>query len=225
MTLVMLAAVMFGWFQSAQKDDQPLASGTNPAHLSCTVWTGKDWTKPKARTVRTQVKQSSLGYRAYGEVSVTVQDGDCDNTTALYVAAPGAKAYKVVYTTTEGGGNGIRLLDWSPRGDRLLGELTFWTYESDAGYGYIPVIYDASTSSAREVRAMDQALVRFFGSGCSFEDHVRGWRTDGQLLVRASRSLAPEEDEEDSCVKEPRFFVYDLQKDILKSVMARSKPK
>ena len=178
MNLVMLAAILFGWFQSSQKDDLPLASATNPAHLSCTVWTGKVWSKPKARSARTPVKQSPKGYRAYGEVSVTVHDEDCENTSALYVAAPGATEFKIAYTTSQGGGNGIRLLDWSPSGDRLLAEITFWTYESDVGFGYLPVIYDASTNSAREVLAMDKALVKLLGSDCGFEDHVRGWKSE-----------------------------------------------
>jgi hypothetical protein len=225
MTLVLLAAILFGWFQSSHKDDQPLVSATNPAYLSCTAWTGKEWSKPTARSARTPVMQSPKGYRAYGQVSVQVSGEDCENTTRLFVATPTAKEFKVVYTSSEGGGNGIRLLGWSPDGDQLLAEVTFWTYESDVGYGYIPLIYDSSTNSAREMQAMDKALVRFFGSGCVFEDHVRGWRSGGQLLVRVSRSLTTEADEEDFCVKKPRLFAYDIQKDTLKSVPTINKPK
>jgi hypothetical protein len=106
----------------------------------------------------------------------------CENTTTLFVAAPASKEFKAVYTTSEGGGNGIRLLDWSPSGDRLLAEVTFWMYESDAGFGYIPVIYEVSTMSARELRAMDKALIRVLGSKCVFEEHVKSWRTDERFL-------------------------------------------
>ncbi len=223
MGFVMFAELLFSWLQSPHKNDEPLVSATNPAYLSCTVWTGKEWSKPAPRSARTPVTQSPKGFRAYGEVSVHVNGADCENTTALFVAAPGANEFKAVYTTSESGGNGIRLLDWAPNGDRLLAEVTFWTYESDAGFGYIPVIYDASTNSAREVRAMDKALIRLFGTGCSFEDHVTGWRVDGQLLVRVTRSLSTEEDEESSCVKAPQLFVYDLQKDALQHLQSNRK--
>ena len=64
MILVMLAAILFGSFQSSRKDNQPLVSATNPAYLSCTVWTGKGWSKPTARSARTPLKQSPKGYRA-----------------------------------------------------------------------------------------------------------------------------------------------------------------
>jgi hypothetical protein len=223
MILVMLTAILLGWLQSPRKDDGPLVSATNPTYLSCTVWTGKDWSKPAARSARTVVKQSSKGYRAYGEVSVTVHYEDCDNTTTLYVAAPGAKEFKVVYTTSQGGGNGIRLVDWSPSGERLLAEITFWTYESDVGFGYLPVIYNASTNSAREVQSMDKALVGLLGSDCGFEDHVRGWRTEEQLLVIVSPSLGVEQDEESSCVKQPRSLLYNLRNDTLQTIPAQNK--
>ena len=140
-----------------------------------------------------------------------------------HIAAPGATEFKVAYTTSQGGGNGIRLLDWSPSGDRLLAEITFWTYESDAGFGYLPVIYDAPTNSAREVQAMDKALVGFLGSDCVFEDHVRGWRSEERLLVRVSPSVGVEEDEESSCVKQQLLFLYDLRKDLLQPFQAKSK--
>jgi|SRR5580692_2122840 hypothetical protein len=220
MMLVTLAAILFGWLQSSPKGDQPLVSATNPAYLSCTVWTGREWSKPAARSARTPVRQSPQGLRAYGEVTVKVSGEDCENTTTLYVARRGAKEFKIVYTRSESGGNGIRLLDWSPDGGQLLGEVTFWTYESDAGYGYIPVVYNASTDSAREVPAVDKALIRLFGSGCGFEDHVTGWRTERRLLVRVTRSLSTEGEEENFCVKEPQLFVYDLGKDRLEPSQA-----
>jgi hypothetical protein len=224
MTLVILAAILFSWLQSSQKDDQPLVSATNTAYLSCTVWTGKEWSKPTARSARTPVKQSPKGYRAYGEVSATVDGDDCDNTSSLYVAAPGAKEFKVVYTTSQGGGNGIHLLDWSPNGNQLLAEVTSWTYESDSGFGYLPLIYNSSSNSARELEAMDKTLTRFFGANCDFQDNVRGWRNDEQLLVRVSPPLTTEEDEEYFCVKRPRLFAYDLQKDTLQSISTKTKP-
>lgn len=224
MVFVWALAALLGSWQSADKKDQPLVSATNPVYLSCTVWTGKDWSKPTARSARTPVKQSSKGYRAYGEVSVEVSGEDCENTTKLYIAKPNENEFKVVYTTSEGGGNGIRLVSWSPSGEKLLAEVTSWAYESDAGFGFIPLIYDSSSNSAKEIQTMDKTLMRLLGSACSFEDHVRGWRTDERLLVRVSPSFGVDEDEDSSCVKEPRLFLYDLQKDALQPIQTQPKP-
>lgn len=221
MVFVWALAALLGSWQSTDKKDQPLVSATNPVYLSCTVWTGKDWSKPAARSARTPVRQSPKGYRAYGEVSVEVNGEDCENTTKLYIAKPNESEFKVVYTTSEDGGNGIRLVGWSPNGDRLLAEVTFWAYESDAGFGFIPLIYDSSSNSAKEVQAMDKTLMRLLGSGCSFEDHVRGWKTDERLLVRVSPSFGVDEDEDSSCVKEPRLFLYDLQRDTLQPIQPK----
>jgi len=58
MMLVTLAAILFGWLQSSPKGDQPLVSATNPAYLSCTVWTGREWSKPAA--TRTQPGKSQV---------------------------------------------------------------------------------------------------------------------------------------------------------------------
>jgi hypothetical protein len=215
MLTMLLVTMLSGLLPSQQKNDQPLVSATNPVYLSCTVWTGRSWTKPAGRSARTPIKQSPKGYRAYGEVSVVVHGEDCENTTSIFVAAPDAKDFKLVFSTSESGGNGIRLLGWSPIGDRLLGEITFWTYESDIGFGFIPVIYDVSTNSAKEVRAMDDTLMRILGKDCGFEDHVQGWENEQRLLVRISPYVGVDEDEGSSCVKEVRWFFYDLKKDLL----------
>ena len=119
----------------ANKNDEPLVSATNPTYLSCTFWTGKTWSKPAARSARTPVVRSPRGLLAYGEVKVEVQNEDCENTTTLYVAAGEGKEYRSVYKK-DGGGNGIRIIGWSPDGDRLLVEVTSWIYERRVEQAY-----------------------------------------------------------------------------------------
>ena len=82
----------------AQKADSPRVSATDSYFLSCTVWTGHDWTKPTERSARTQVLVSPNGLRAYGQVSVAIKDGSCENTTTLNVASNSGQAFRVVYT-------------------------------------------------------------------------------------------------------------------------------
>jgi len=62
MFIALTLAMLFGWWQSADKKDQPLVSAMDPAYLSCTVWTGKEWTKPAARSARTPQLTSSKAF-------------------------------------------------------------------------------------------------------------------------------------------------------------------
>jgi len=228
MNALIVLVLLFAWPQSADSKDQPLVSASDPAHLSCTVWTGKSWTSPKARSARTPQKQSAKGFVAYAEVKVAANGAECENTTTLYVAAGPGEKFRSVYAKgpSESGGNGIRLVGWSPSGDQLLAEVTVWEYETDTGTGYIPVIYNASTNSTKELLVLGKALGRFFGADCEFEQSVRGWRNDQQIIVRVSRTPSSEEYEQHFCVDRPKLFAYDLQKDTLESIRpSPTKPK
>src|ERR1700686_1255899 len=144
--IVLLLSVFVG--QDTRSSSGPLVSSTDPFYLSCTVWTGNAWTPNTARSAQTKEIESRLGYRAYGEVQVTVdKDGSCKNTTELFVASPGDQAFKLVYSQapSDNDGNGIRLIGWAPSGDKLLAEVNLWRYETDGGYGHVAVVYDGST--------------------------------------------------------------------------------
>jgi hypothetical protein len=208
MAAVLALAAILGLWQSAEKNDQPLVSATDPTHLSCTVWTGKSWTTPAARSARTPQKQSSKGFVAYAEVKVAVNGEDCENTTTVYVASSPTEKFRAVYlkSPSESGGNGIRLIGWSPNGNQLLAEVTVWAYETDTGYGHIPVIYDASTNSTKEISALGKALDQFFGADCEFEQSVQNWRNDQQLVIKVSRTPLSDE---------PKLLAYDLQSESL----------
>ena len=158
MIVAIFLSVFFAGAPHAKKNDEPLVSATNPTYLSCTFWTGKAWSKPAARSARTPVTRSPRGFLAYGAVKVEVQNDDCENTTTLYVAAGEGKEFRNVYKK-DGGGNGIRIIGWSPDGDHLPAEVTLWTYESDTGFEYTPVIYDAATSTVQENLALEKATL------------------------------------------------------------------
>src|ERR1700675_3188561 len=164
--MMIMIALLFSLSQSSDKKDQPLVSATNTSFLSCTVWTGKEWTKPAARSARTPLFQSPKGLRAYGEVQVVVHGDECENATTLHVSRASGEEFKIVYTknSSESDGNGIRLIGWSPDGSKLLAEVTAWKYETDAGFEFTPVIYDVSADSAKEIPALEKSLLLHFGS-------------------------------------------------------------
>ena len=197
--------------QSAQKQNVPLVSATNPFYLSCTYWNGKTFTDPESRSAKTTIVESPNGFRAYGEVVVTAKDGDCNNTTTLFVAAGKDAEFKVVFKK-EGNGNGIRLVGWSPDGNKLLAEANSWAYFSDTGFEGLPLVYDAKTGTATEFKDLDKAVTKYFGSECDFEHSVRRWQSDAEILVRISQAPPSEEYEQHFCVKTPTLLIFDLEK-------------
>jgi hypothetical protein len=217
MIVAIFLSLFFAGAPQANKNDEPLVSATNPTYLSCMFWTGKEWSKPAARSARTPVVRSAKGFLAYAEVKVVVHDEDCENTSTLYVASSEGKEFKIVYEKkpSESGGNGIRVIGWSPSGDRLLAEVTVWAYNSDAGFEYIPVIHDLATASGKEISELDKALIRHFGSNCGFEHKTTRWKTNQQILVKVSPPIGTEDPEDYFCVKQPKLFLYDLQSNSL----------
>jgi hypothetical protein len=218
--MMLIFVFLLAFFQSSDKKDQPLVSATDPAFLSCAVWTGKQWTKPMARSARTPVFRSSKGLSAYGEVQVVVHGSDCENTTTLHVSRSPQAEFKIVYTKnmTDSDGNGIRLVGWSPDGSKLLAEVTSWKYETDSSFDFAPVIYDVSADSAKEQSALGKSLLLYFGSSCEFDYSVRNWETDQQIRIRISPTPESREYEQHFCVDHPKLFVYDLLKDKLQPI-------
>jgi hypothetical protein len=193
----------------ADKNNEPPVSATNPTYLSCTFWTGKTFSKPEARSARTPAVRSPKGFLAYGEVKVEVQGEDCENTTTLYEATSEGKEFKAVYKK-DVDGNGIRIIDWSPDGEHLLAEITSWIYESDTGFEYTPVIYDAATSTAQENLALEKALKDHLGN-CSYEHNLTQWKTNTRVVVKVSPYVDVDGSDEYSCLKQPKLLLFDLQ--------------
>jgi len=213
MIAAILFALVFRPWLLPQANTQPRVSATDTAYLSCTTWTGKDWTAFTARSAKTPTVESPNGFRAYAEVKVAVKGGSCENTTTLYVAPGAEQAFRVAYTKlpSVSDGNGIHVIGWSPSGDKLLAEVNLWKYETDRGYGHIAVVYDSSTDSTKEVPALNETLSRHFGPNCEFELALEEWKSNEQLLVKISKSPEDESYKQHFCVEQPRMFVFDLQ--------------
>lgn len=210
MNLLVLLALFTSATQSADKQNVPLLSATSPFYLSCMYWNGKNYTDPESRFAKTPIVASKTGIRAYGEVRVEAKDGDCNNTTAVFIASSKDAEFKLVYKK-DGGGNGIRLIGWSQDGTRLLFEVNEWAYFSDTGFENVSVVYDAKRVSISEFRDLDKGIQKYFGSDCDFEHSTKRWHSTTQFVVRVTKPL-PTEDEQHSCVDAPILLLYDLEK-------------
>jgi len=220
----MVLGTMLASRQAAPQDKQPRGSATDTSYLSCTIWTGKEWTPSTSRSARTRMFESPEGYRAYGEVKVIVKDGSCENSSTLYVAQAAGKPFNIAYEeprSGQGDGNGIRLIGWSASGGKLLAEVTFWKYETDRGFSHLPLIYAVSTGTASEIRGLDKALKQHFGSDCEFEARVHGWEGDEQIAVKVSKPPEDKSYEQHFCVSEPTVLVYDIRKETVQSERAK----
>ena len=218
MFLALALALAFGRWQTPATSSQPRVSATGTSYLSCTAWTGNGWTDPTGRLSRTPLMESPKSFRAYAEVKAVVVDGSCENTTTLYVASGAGRQFRIVCSKTPASsdGNGIRLIGWSPIGDKLLAEVNLWRYETDGGFGHVVLVYDASTEVAKELLP-EEVLSRHFGPSCEFELAVESWRTDRQILIKVSKSPESEAYEQHFCVKATRKFVFDLQKETVQT--------
>lgn len=216
-------AAMFALWQADGKSGVPLASATDPAYLSCYVWDGHEWSKPATRSVRTPVLESPKGFRAYAKVTATVHGASCGNTIKLYVSTERDGEFKIVYRKgdSENEGNGIRLVGWSPSGDKLLAQVNSWQYETDRGFDHRALVYDANIGSMKEIKALGEALSHHFGLDCEFEFSVDRWRNNDQVLVKISKALEDESYEQHFCVEQPVKLLFDLQKGTLQPTQSR----
>jgi hypothetical protein len=93
----------------------------------------------------------------------------------------------------------------------LLAEVTAWTYETDTGFEYTPVVYDAETSAAQEISALENALMDYLGKDCSFDHNLARWKTNRQVLVKVLPYQDVDGSDEYSCLKQTKLLLYDLQ--------------
>lgn len=216
MTSIGLLAAL-GASQPSQDTKLPHPSATDTAYLSCTTWTGQNWTEPAARAARTPLMVASSGLQAYAEVKTLVKNGSCENTTALYVASGVDRKFRIVYSKepSASDGNGMRLIGWSPNGEKLLAEVTLWKYETDRSYAHVAVVYDTPKDSAREIPAISQAVSRHFGPNCEFELTITHWESNDEIRVTVFRTPEDPSYEQHFCVDKPREFVFDLSRSVL----------
>ena len=164
------------------------------------------------------------GNRAYVTVDAKkdVEGDPCENFTNLYVSKAGGPFHQVfpskdsakhawidVFGQREDSLEGMGLVDWSPDGHLLLTEATTWTYESDSGITYTPLLYDTTTNSFLQPE-LNQALTkRLSDKSCGFDIRAKGFANQDNLVLKAEKR--PGDDDEGNCRELPKLIRYEMK--------------
>ncbi len=163
-------------------------------------------------------------YRAYVTVNTTSSNSfpKCTNISRLFVSGEKGKGFKVTFeeippvgsTTT---GNGLSIVDWSPRRHFLAMELLVWTYGSDVG-GTVPVIYSADNHRVIKLDLVE-VFSRVLKKSCPVRlREIVGFTADDMLVVEVGNAIdleSPEELDqyETKCFGEAdEFWIVDVEK-------------
>jgi len=99
-------------------------------------------------------------------------------------------------------------VDWSANSRLLLVDAVSWTYESDSGSQYNPLIYDISSGLFQQP-PIYSALKKYFKSECDFEIRSQGFSPDNGLVFILKPALPdPNAPHETPCVKHSELFLY-----------------
>lgn len=172
-----------------------------------------------SRTSRTFELVSPDGaFRAYAQSEAiapgTPNTPECSNRSRLLVADREKGKFHAVLTlepSRDSLGNGIDLVDWSPKGHRLLLVQGSWQYGSDVGETRVRV-YDADLDRLSSESGLDEAFSRYAGKDCAGIYQPLGFSSNGSAIVRAMPWFEYGEDKaaEDSCVQEQGFWLVDF---------------
>ena len=173
--------------------------------------------------VRTPILTSAdRKWRAYAQNEARASDPgvggpECQNVSKLYIAAPGHRGFRRVYTELpreQEQFNLITLVDWSPDDRYLLLNEFFGQWGSDAG-GSVVRIYDTLTGTISDERLVQKALAKRAGKECSFAVSPRGFSAVDRIAIE----LYPVRDEEghlesDNCVRTPALWLLDPDREV-----------
>lgn len=215
--LIAIVAVCSHLLSGSQVQPRP-TSKDKPLSANASCYDAATGKLVGSRTSRTSVLVSPDGrFRAYAE-SDAVAPGlanrpECSNTSRLFVAGRDSRKFQTVLTiepSPESLGNGIELIDWSPKGHRLLLAQGSWQYFSDVG-GTRVRIYDADSGSLSSESIVDEAFSRYVGKTCAGIFQPVGFSSSGKIIVTAAPFFEVEEDKPagDSCVQKKGFWLVD----------------
>ena len=185
-------------------------SAQDTIFVSC--WSRKHPEIYRSTRVRSAVVSSVTGERAYVTMAARADVGRCSNVTALYVAGPTGEFRKVfeAQPTKTDDGNGMRLIGWDRRGDKLLAELGRWPYGTDLGMAQELIVYDAKSTKVSHVD-VEAALSKYFTQDCAFEFETKAWDGPGADVVAVREYKDNYLDETvKSCVQQPTNLIVEL---------------
>jgi hypothetical protein len=137
----------------------------------------------------------------------------CANSVHLFYSADG-KRYAKIYSEARENGLGVRLVGWSPDGDKLLVELRKWGYDSDAINVGLALVFDASSRQIRNIHLYEK-FERLFGKSCEFDVSPVAWQEESSILVRVTRTAFADYYDQKFCVSHPTQYVWNFQTETL----------
>jgi hypothetical protein len=190
--------------QQASPASAPENKYVAPFYLDC----GRD-PAYKSQSARGRVLSSPDGSReAYAEAEARAKNGSCSNASSVFVQDEDG-AYRLVFlqaATEDFPGNGVRLIDWSKDGQRLLFEVLRWQYGSDAAPQSDLWIYTRGILKAVPLRGV-------FGSsdGCNTTFEPLGFSAAGDVVMRLSAQQARDVDGEyvPKCEEKRGAWIFD----------------
>lgn len=189
--------------------------------------------------LRTVVFESPDGtYRAYADTEALTHKKrdaqgdeyvDCENTSRLFAAGPQNRGFRqvvIVWPTPELAGNSIGLIDWSPKGHRLLIAEGLWGYGSDFG-GIVIRIYDADSDKLSSESFVQEAFRRDAGKDCVGVFQPLGFSGDGGIIVRAGPyfDVGEEQPRADTCVAKEGVWLIAAANGAIRQLPDSYKPK
>jgi hypothetical protein len=228
------------WQSCGYTQDKPKAASRVPgdnSNVSCYEPGAGSVVGPKK--MRTFVLESPDGtFRAYSQSEALLdktrnaqgdEDVECENTSRLFVAGPPGHKFRqvmIVLPTPEPSGNNIGLVDWSPKGHRLLITEGRWGYDSDFGETTIR-IYDADSDKLSSESFVQEAFRKHGGRDCIGVFQAVGFSEDGGIIVRAGPYFdeGEEHPRADSCVAKKGLWLIAPGDDAIRPLPDNYKPK
>jgi hypothetical protein len=145
------------------------------------------------------------------------------------VAGPPGHKFRqvmIVLPTPEPAGNNIGLVDWSPKGRRLLITEGRWGYNSDFGEAAIR-IYDADSGKLTSESFVEDAFRKHAGKDCVGVFQPLEFSEDGGIIIRAGPYFdeGEEKPRADSCVAKGSVWLIAPVDDALRQLPSNYKPK
>ena len=192
--------------------DKPLAT----AYVECVRdEIGRDIA---SRSVRTPTFKSVRG-TVYAVVTAErSQQYSCENNTAVYISGRDRKRRLVFQQKPERlpdgtvyDGNGVEAIRWSPSGDRIVVEVSQWTWGTDFGWNTKYIVLSPATDAATEIPVLSD-IAQQFPQECVRNVVSKGWRDNTHIAVEVGP--AKDVDEEGlpgptpSCVVKPTTYLF-----------------
>jgi len=200
---------------SVAQRDKPLAT----AYVECVRDAkGRD---TASRSVRTPAFKSMRGTVFAVVTAEHSRQFSCENNTAVYIAGRGRKPHLAFQQKPEPlpdgtvyDGNGVEAIRWSPSGDRVVVEVSQWTWGTDSGWNTKYIVLNPATEAATEIPVLRE-IAQQFRQECVRNITSKGWRDNTHIAVEVGP--AKDVDEEGlpgptpSCVVKPASYLFDVE--------------